>query len=341
MLRVLIGIHIAAGLTAVVAGAGAMLAPKRPGPHPRRGRVYLCALAAVALTAAGIAAARPHTAYLLLLGAAALAAAGTGYAARRIRWPGWLHHHLTGMALSYIAMLTAFYVDNGPRLPVWNLLPPIAFWFLPAAVGLLLLIRARRRHPQTPAASEPTPNPGAHPRPPARLRADQGHHPGAGIDMAVADRREESNVMELVKREFIVDVAAQDAWAWLAVVEQWPSWAHHIKRVSLTPPGSLTSSSTGRFHLAGGLRSTFRMERFEPPVRWLWVGRVLTVHVHYDHRFEPVDQERTRLTWLVSAHGLGAATLGRLFGALYARNLDRAIPRLQSQLGSELGRPDT
>ena len=50
------------------------------------------------------------------------------------------------------------------------------------------------------------------------------------------------------------------------------------------------------------------------------------MRVHYDRRFEPVDEERSRLTWIVVADGLGAATLGRLFGALYARKLDRAIP---------------
>jgi hypothetical protein len=36
--------------------------------------------------------------------------------------------------------------NNGPRLPVWNLLPPIAFWFLLSVVGLPLLVRALRRH---------------------------------------------------------------------------------------------------------------------------------------------------------------------------------------------------
>ncbi|SFO35748.1 hypothetical protein SAMN04489713_105223 [Actinomadura madurae] len=39
------------------------------------------------------------------------------------------------MAVSYITLLTAFDVDNGPRLPLWKLLPPITFWFLPAAIG--------------------------------------------------------------------------------------------------------------------------------------------------------------------------------------------------------------
>ncbi|WP_181663167.1 hypothetical protein [Actinomadura madurae] len=36
------------------------------------------------------------------------------------------------MAVSYITLLTAF---DGPRLPLWKLLPPITFWFLPAAIG--------------------------------------------------------------------------------------------------------------------------------------------------------------------------------------------------------------
>jgi hypothetical protein len=50
------------------------------------------------------------------------------------------------MAGSYIAMLTAFYVDNGPHLPLWDRLPPLAFWFLPAAIGTPLMVRAIARH---------------------------------------------------------------------------------------------------------------------------------------------------------------------------------------------------
>jgi hypothetical protein len=43
-------------------------------------------------------------------------------------------------------LLTAFYVDNGPRLPLWKELPPIAFWTLPSLIGLPLLARALARH---------------------------------------------------------------------------------------------------------------------------------------------------------------------------------------------------
>ena len=151
MLTAVIGVHIAAGLAATLAGAAAMFAPKRPGPHPRRGQVYLTAVGVLFGTALVIVAARPHVAYLLLPGGLALTTAATGYIARRIRWRGWLRHHLTAMGTSYVALLTAFYVDNGPRLPIWNLLPPIVFWFLPTVVGLPLIGRALNNHPSPPS----------------------------------------------------------------------------------------------------------------------------------------------------------------------------------------------
>ena len=54
---------------------------------------------------------------------------------------------MAGMGLSYILLLTAFYVDNGPHLPLWRHLPPLAFWVLPGLVGLPILFWALVRHP--------------------------------------------------------------------------------------------------------------------------------------------------------------------------------------------------
>ncbi|MGH3479845.1 MAG: hypothetical protein ACRDQD_23785, partial [Nocardioidaceae bacterium] len=51
-----------------------------------------------------------------------------------------------------------------------------------------------------------------------------------------------------------------------------------------------------------------------------------------DHRFEPLDEHHTRLVWTVAADGPGEASLGRVFGAIYSRNLDKAIPNLQQEL---------
>jgi hypothetical protein len=57
------------------------------------------------------------------------------------------------MGVSYIAMITAFYVDHGPHLPLWDRLPTIAFWLLPSAIGLPVIARALRRARGRPADS--------------------------------------------------------------------------------------------------------------------------------------------------------------------------------------------
>jgi hypothetical protein len=51
------------------------------------------------------------------------------------------------MAFSYILLLTAFYVDNGPHLPLWRSLPRAAHWILPSLVGFPILGWVLTRHP--------------------------------------------------------------------------------------------------------------------------------------------------------------------------------------------------
>ena len=53
--------------------------------------------------------------------------------------------HILGLSLSFVAMMTGFYVDNGPHLPLLDHLPAIVFWVLPSAVGAVLTGRAVRR----------------------------------------------------------------------------------------------------------------------------------------------------------------------------------------------------
>jgi hypothetical protein len=149
LFRVLLGVHILAGLTCVVSGVVAMLRPKRRGRHPRFGTLYYYALSVIWVTASGMAALRwTQDAYLFALGSAAFACGSVGCAARRIHWPGWLAYHIVGMGTSYVILLTAFYVDNGPRLPLWSLLPHHTYWTLPSLIGVPLMLRAlARRQP--------------------------------------------------------------------------------------------------------------------------------------------------------------------------------------------------
>ena len=59
----------------------------------------------------------------------------------------WFGCTITGMGLSYVLMLIAFYVDNGKQLPLWKDLPHFMYWLAPLAVGVPLIIRALLRHP--------------------------------------------------------------------------------------------------------------------------------------------------------------------------------------------------
>jgi hypothetical protein len=143
-----VGIHVVAGTICVVAGIMAMLATKRPGRHPFAGSVYFWSLVVVFLSMITLSIMRwPSDNHLLVLGVLSLGAAVIGREARRREHARSLRRHAIGMSVSYIALLTAFYVDNGPNLPVWRHLPPWAFWIIPSVAGIGLLLRALSRHP--------------------------------------------------------------------------------------------------------------------------------------------------------------------------------------------------
>jgi hypothetical protein len=157
-----LAVHVIAGLIAVITGAAAALARKGSPRHVRAGRWYYRAITTVFATATALAAMRwSRDWYLFILGAAAFTAATAGYLHRRRHRPGDTGH-IAAMGIAYAAMLTAFYVDNGPHLPLWDRLPTLTFWLLPAAIAAPVItraiIRARKnpqpRGPQAPPAAK-------------------------------------------------------------------------------------------------------------------------------------------------------------------------------------------
>lgn len=141
-----LAVHVLAGLTSVITGALAATARKRPGRHPRAGHVYLWGLGVLFTTATVMATIRwPQDAHLLAIAIVAFGLSLFGWRARRRHRPGWPLRHAIGMGGSYIALLTGFYVDNGPQLPVWKLLPHWTYWVIPAAIGIPLIWWALRR----------------------------------------------------------------------------------------------------------------------------------------------------------------------------------------------------
>ncbi|WP_148086322.1 hypothetical protein [Micromonospora sp. HM5-17] len=171
-------VHIPAGVVAVVAGTVAALAPKRRGRHPRAGVVFAVAVAVIVVTAAVMAAVRWRENWHLLAVATLTAVlVAVGWRARRRRGRRWRLWHGVAMSGAFIALLTGFYIDNGPQLPVWDRLPPLAFWFLPTAVGAPVTWWALVRNRALPRRR-------AHPRrPPGAREARPAQTPEAGRDV--------------------------------------------------------------------------------------------------------------------------------------------------------------
>jgi hypothetical protein len=142
--------HLAACRGAAVSQS-ARVARKGSPRHIRAGRWFYRAISVVLATATALSIMRWRQDYhLFIIGAVAFSAATLGYQHRRRHRPG-DSGHIIGMGIGYTAMLTAFYVDNGPNLPLWDRLPVLAFWLLPSAIAAPLIaravIRARRLRP--------------------------------------------------------------------------------------------------------------------------------------------------------------------------------------------------
>ena len=144
----IVAIHIVLGIVCVVSGILAMLNKKGGHVHRLSGRVYFWGLVLVFLTVVPLTIMRwPFNNHLFLLGALSAGAAFFGRRLARNQRPGWTRTHTWCMGLSYVFLLTAFYVDNGKNLPFWNQFPYLFFWVFPAAIGLPIIIYAVLRHP--------------------------------------------------------------------------------------------------------------------------------------------------------------------------------------------------
>jgi len=141
-------IHIVISIVAVISGVFAMFTEKTAASHKRRGTVYFWAMIFSFVTIVILSVMRwPHNIHLLTIGTLAIGSVLAGRNAARKHRGNWTRVHTACMGMSYVFLLTGFYVDNGKNLPFWRMFPQWVFYIFPAFFGIPLIIRALVRHP--------------------------------------------------------------------------------------------------------------------------------------------------------------------------------------------------
>ncbi|CAN5231742.1 hypothetical protein BH23ACT9_BH23ACT9_12610 [soil metagenome] len=154
-LRVVLLIHVVAGVVGLVAALPATRSAKRRGLHTRSGRVFAVCGLVVAASALALVAARPSELVGLgVLGVLTGVWSGAGWwlAASRPAVPGgWLYWHIQMMGSGVIAFVTAFAVTLADG--------HLVAWILPTIIGSALIGRALSRPGRAWRPRRQTPSP--------------------------------------------------------------------------------------------------------------------------------------------------------------------------------------
>ncbi len=123
----------------------------------------------------------------------------------------------------------------------------------------------------------------------------------------------EGILKRVVDKSFVARAPLEVAWNHLAQIEAWPSWAKHIR---------------------------FRMIDFEPLRHWKWAGSFLGSQILYDHIFSEDTPNQTTIRFTVDTGGGPAVLIRGIFGWIYRRNLERAVPLLVQEIeGTAASKP--
>src|SRR4029450_3744425 len=114
----------------------------------------------------------------------------------------------------------------------------------------------------------------------------------------------------LLERAFVVEAAAERAWAELLAAEQWPRWAQHLRSVQVTPPGPVGPGSSATLKLTNHTTATVRVTEFQDRRRFRWEGSFLWLGLGYDHLVTTDETGLVTITFTVDAGGPGGNMLG-------------------------------
>ena len=150
LLLIILGIHIASGLTCVISGLVAMLSNKVKKVHPAAGRIYYWGMVFVFITVILILIMKPPINIpILILDFFTFLFTYLGKRLARLNNPSRTRLHIICMGLSYILLLTGFYVDDGKNLPFWNQFSQLFFWLFPSVIGIPIILYTLLRYPNS------------------------------------------------------------------------------------------------------------------------------------------------------------------------------------------------
>jgi len=145
---VILGLHVLAGLTCVISGLVAMLSNKTKKMHPMAGRVYYWGMVVVFITVILLLIMEwPIKIPILILDIFSFLFAFFGKNLAQRNNPKKTRLHTICMGLSYVLLLTGFYVDDGKNLPFWNQFSQLFFWIFPSVIGIPIILYVLFRHP--------------------------------------------------------------------------------------------------------------------------------------------------------------------------------------------------
>ena len=140
--------HIFISLVCVCSGVFSMFTEKGGRRHSNWGRIYFWSMLSAFVTVVILSVMRwPHNIHLLSIGSFAFVLTYSGRVLAKSQPKNWTSWHTICIGMSYVSLLTVFYVENGKNITFLRLFPQWFFWFFPAVVGIPIILKVLKTHP--------------------------------------------------------------------------------------------------------------------------------------------------------------------------------------------------
>lgn len=148
MLKMVVALHTAFGVVALLSGAWNLLRPKGTARHPRIGWIYTFSMYLLIFTSFFIfeVFGRFGAFHVLALVSGTTLTLALYFPLRRQTHPAWLEHHYFWISYSYVGLVMATGSHLFDSLPALHYaLRILLFWGLPAGVGTALIFGRKRQ----------------------------------------------------------------------------------------------------------------------------------------------------------------------------------------------------